>query len=292
MVIARAARLGALGAAALFAASCSFTRLAYMNAGLAYSNATPVLTWMVSDYVDLSGAQRDFVRDRLSRAFAWHRADELPEFRGLLEKVLRDSEDGITADEARAAFRSLRERYDRLVERLLPDVADLLLKLDAGQAAQMERAFAEDNRKMMKEAARGTPGERFERRVKRALEHFEEFTGPLGEAQAGLVAKHLAAMEDTFDERLADRRYRQAQAVAIARARPARDDAIAALRRLLVDTDTWRAAEYRKKLASREEKMVQLLAALSATLSPQQRSHFDKRVRGFMRDITELTATN
>ena len=263
-----------------------------MNAGLAYSNATPVLTWMVSDYVDLSGAQRDFVRDRLSRAFAWHRADELPEVRGLLERVLRDSEDGITADEARAAFRSLRERYDRLVERVLPDVADLLLQLDAGQAAQMERAFAEDNRKMMKEAARGAPGERFERRVKRSLEHFEEFTGPLGEAQAGLVAKHLAAMEDTFEERLADRRYRQAQAVAIARARPARDDAIAALRRLLVDTDTWRAVEYRKKLASREEKLVQLVAALSATLSPQQRSHFDKRVRGFMRDITELTASN
>jgi hypothetical protein len=43
-------------------------------------------------------------------------------------------------------------------------------------------------------------------------------------------------------------------------------------------------------MRSRDERLFEMIAALSATLSPEQRAHFQKRMRGFMRDITELTA--
>jgi hypothetical protein len=35
-----------------------------------------------------------------------------------------------------------------------------------------------------------------------------------------------------------------------------------------------------------------MVAALSASLSAEQRAHFQRRIRGFVRDITELTASN
>jgi len=292
VVIARALRLGALAAAALLTASCTFTRLAYSNAAFAYSNATPVLAWMVSDYVDLSAPQREFVRERLTRAFAWHRAAELPAYRRFLEAVLRQAEDNITVDEARADYRDLRERYARLLERVLPDIADFLRELDAEQVAQMERKFADDNRKMVKEAMRGTPAERIERRVKRYFEHIEEFTGTLEPTQREIVARHVAGMEDALEERLADRRYRQAETLALARAKLPRAEAVAALRRLHLQQDSWRAPEYTAKTRGREEKLFEMLAALSATLDAGQRAHFRKRVRGFMSDISELTAGN
>ena len=38
-------------------AACSLTRLAYSNAALAYANATPVLAWMVGDYIEMSDFQ-------------------------------------------------------------------------------------------------------------------------------------------------------------------------------------------------------------------------------------------
>ncbi len=253
----RTLHLAALVLAALLVASCSFTKLAYMNAAFAYSNATPALTWLVDDYVDLSGAQREFVRERLARAFAWHRADELPEYNRFLESVLRQVEDNLTVEEARSDYRELRERYHRLLDRVLPDAAEFILQLDGEQAAQMERKFAEDNRKMLNEATRGTPAARLERRVKRTLEHLEEFTGALDSAQRELVARHVAAMEDTYRERLADRTYRQNEIVA---------------------------------LRAREEKLFGMLSALSASLSAEQRAYFQKRVRGFMRDISGLAA--
>jgi len=75
----------AIAAAALLAAACTFTKLAYMNAALAYSSARPVLAWMVADYVDLTDPQKAWVNDRISRAMAWHRARELPEYERFIE---------------------------------------------------------------------------------------------------------------------------------------------------------------------------------------------------------------
>lgn len=284
-------RFLALAAAALLVAACGLTRLAYSNAALAYSNATPVLAWMVGDYVDLSGMQKDWVRERLARAFAWHRSEQLPEFRRFFETVLKQAEDTINADEARADHRQLRAHYLRLLERMLPDIAEFLLHLDPQQVAQMERKFADDNRKIVKEATRGSPEERRERRLKKFFDHIEEWTGRLSGAQRDLVAERVAAMEDPLEDRLADRRYRQGEILSLARNKLSRGEAIAALKRVLVDTETWRQPRYLQKLRERDEKLFEMVAALSETLTPEQRAHFQKRVRGFMRDITELTAS-
>lgn len=291
-MIGRALRLSAIVLAGLLAASCTLTRLAYSNAAFAYSNATPVLTWLVDDYVDLSSTQRDFVRERLTRAFAWHRADELPEYRRFLEKVLRQAEDNITVDEARADYRELRARYARLLERVLPDVADFLIQLDPDQAVAMERKFAEDNKKTVTESTRGSPAQRLERRVKRSYDHLEEFTGTLNDAQRGMVARHVGSMEDTVEDRLADRRYRQAETVSLVRKKLSREETVVVLRRLLVQPETWRSPEYMAKLRAREEKLFELVAMLSVTLTAEQRAHFQKRVRGLMSDISGLTASN
>ena len=65
--------------------------------------------------MDLRGEQREWVRARIEAAHAWHRARELPEYRRWLETMLDSSEDGISADEARAAYREIRGRYHRLL---------------------------------------------------------------------------------------------------------------------------------------------------------------------------------
>ena len=83
-------------AAGLLAAACTFTQLAYSNIGFAYNNAAPMLTLMVADYVDMSDDQKEFVRDRFSRAFAWHRSQELPEYHRFFQKVLAQAQDQIT----------------------------------------------------------------------------------------------------------------------------------------------------------------------------------------------------
>jgi hypothetical protein len=280
-----------LAVAALLAAACTLTQLAYSNVGLAYNNAAPMLTWMVADYVDMSDDQKEFVRERFERAFAWHRAQELPEYRRFFEKVLVDAQDNISVEEAAVAHRELRDHYHRALERLLPDMADFLLRLDSLQAIQMEKRFNKDNRKVVSDADDGSIDERREKRLERFVVHLEQFVGPLDDAQRHIVAGYINAQPELLDERLADRRYRQAGVLAIVKSKPAREQAIAELRRLLIDTESWRNVGYQRQLKARDRALFEFIARLSESLSPEQRAAFQRRVRGFMRDITEITAS-
>jgi hypothetical protein len=280
-----------LAALAVLAAACTLTQLAYSNIGLAYNNAPPMLSWMVADYVDMSEEQKEFVRERFGRAFAWHRQEQLPEYRRFLEKALAQAEDNITVAEAATAHRELRGYYHRAVERLLPDMADFLLGLDSVQLKQMERRFARDNRKMVEEVAQQKGDERLDKRVERFSAHLEQFVGgSLTDEQRRMVVGYVSAQPELVDERLADRKFRQEAILGVVRAKPPREEAIAALRKVLIDTERWRNPDYQRKLRQRDQAMFDLISRLSGSLTPDQRAAFQKRVRGFMKDITEISA--
>jgi len=205
--------------------------------------------------------------------------------------VLVQAADSISVEEADADNRELRDYYHRALERLLPDVADFLLGLDSLQAMQMEKRFNKDNRKMVSDASEAPADERNEKRVERFVTHLEQFVGSMSDAQRQLVAGYIASQSELIDERLADRRYRQAGVLAIVKSKPPREQAIAELRRLFIEPESWRSADYQRKLKVRDRQLFELIARLSASLSPEQRAAFQRRVRGFMHDITEITAS-
>jgi len=291
-VSSRGIAAAALLAAALLATSCSLTKLAYSNAPFAYSNAMPMLAWIAGDYVDLSGEQKDSLRRRLKKAFAWHRAQELPEYRRFLESVAEKCAGPVSADDVRTADADLRIYYRRTVERVIPDIADLLLKLDADQVWQLERKFAADNDKLVRESSKDSAGDRRELRATRFIGHFEEFTGRLSSSQRDLVREHFAGGEDLAGERLADRHYWQAETLAMLRAKVSREQMIEGLKRLLLYTERWRSPAYQAKLRERDERTFELIASLVTTLTPEQRASLQDRLHGFIRDIAELTASS
>ena len=187
-----------LAAAALLATACSLTRLAYDNVTVLYSNAAPMLTWMVDDYVDTSGGQKEWVRARLARAIAWHRSQELPAYRRFLETVAVRFEGGFSREEVRDSYLELRAHYRNAMEYVLPDVADFLLQLDGEQVAHLERKFADDDRKHARETTRGSDEERHHERMTRILTHLEEWTGTLDEAQLRNIRRWMIVGIVTF----------------------------------------------------------------------------------------------
>jgi hypothetical protein len=192
----------------------------------------------------------------------------------------------------RAAYADLRTYYHRTVERVIPDIADLLLKLDADQVWQLERKFAADNDKLVRESSKDSADESRELRATRFIGHVEEFTGRLSSSQRDLVREGFAGGEDLRGERLADRRYRQGETLTMLRAKVAREQMIEGLKRLLLDTGRWRSPAYQMKLRERDERMFELIASLVATLTPEQRANLQDRLRGFIRDIAELTTSS
>ena len=280
-------------AAALLAAGCAtITRLAYSNASMAYSNLASMGTWMVDEYVDLQGTQKDWVRDRLLRVMAWHRANELPQYRHFLEHVLDESAEPFTVKEIGDAYADLRNHYHSMVEYLLPDVADFFRQLDPDQVAQMEKKFADDNRKFVKESLSGTPADRVKRRADKFMQHMENWLGTVTPAQKTLVLQRMELVPDMVEERLADRRYRQGETLAMIRGRVPKEAMVAGLHRLLIDTESWRRPEFAQRLRERDQRTFELLAALSATLTREQRTYLQARIHRYMQDITSLTAKN
>lgn len=287
----RAASAALLLTAALLLSACaSLVKLAYSNAALAYSNLGSMVAWTVDDYVDLHTMQEAWVRERIARAMEWHRTQELPKYRQFLESALARSETPFSAQDVAAFHRELREHYRRVAAEVLPDVADFLGNLDPAQVDQLAAKFAEDNRKFVRESLKGTPESRRARRMKRFLGHLEGWVGTLDDAQRGLVADYYASATDFTEEMLAERRYRQSEILALARSRPPREATVAALRRLFIETESWRRPEYLAKQRERDRKVFELIASLGATLDEEQRGALRKRVRGLVRDITHLTS--
>lgn len=280
-----------LAAGLLLAGCAAITKLAYSNATLAYSNLAPMAAWMVDDYTDLSGSQKDWVRSRLSKVMQWHRAHELPQYRKFLEHVLQEASEPFSVQEIGDAYADLRDHYHHMVEYLLPDVADFLLQLDVEQVAQMEKKFDDDNKKFVRESLKGTPADRVERRADKLLNHFESWLGSVTPEQRAIVMRRLAEMPDFVEERLADRKYRQGETLRLIRSKAPKDQVVAGLHRLLVDTETWRRPEFRKQMELRDRKMFELLAAVSATLSPAQRAYLQERIRRYLADIGKLTGS-
>lgn len=277
-----------VAALALAAAAC--TRLAYMNASLAYTQAPHLMAWTVESYVDLSHEQKDLLHARLDRALAWHRSQELPAYARFLESVAQRSDRAFTDEEVGKAWADVRADYARVVEHLLPDAADLLASLDEAQIAHLQKRFDEANRKFVKESTRGTPAERRADAAKRTIGHLREWIGPLDDGQVAIVEAWARATDPLVEERLADRRYRQSETIALARTRD-RQRIVDGLRRILLDTDTWRRPELRAKFAAREQAALHMIAVLSGTLSPAQRAHLRGRIGGYVQDITRLASS-
>jgi hypothetical protein len=270
----------------LLVAGCSaLTRVAYNNAAIAGA-------WTVDDWFDLRDGQREWVKERFARLVAWHRANELPAYERLLQDTAARAATGLTADDARRIHGELRVLYYRVVRKAIPDMADFLLQVHPEQVAHLERKFAQDNARAVKESVKGTPRERREARAERYTDRIEDWTGRLSGAQRDLVRARLEPIPDLVDEWMGDRRHRQAETLALIRARPARDAAIDALTRLLVDTDSWRRPEYVAKLKARDEHVFAMIAALDATLTPGQRGHLHRRLAGYAADVAYLMVAN
>jgi hypothetical protein len=280
--------------AAFAVAACSsatFTRLAYNNAALAYSNLGPMLTWIVDDYVDLDGAREDWVRVRIDRVLAWHRAEELPRYRALLETMLAKSARPFEVQDIAAHQKELRSAYYRVVAQVLPDTAEFISTMDAFDVEHMEKRFDQENRRFVRDSVKGTPEERLERRRERFAGHLESWVGRLTPEQRALIAGRYPQLRDIGDELLAERRYRQSELLALARAKPARPVLEAGLRRIFLETDGWRRPEYAAKLRERDAQLHAMISELSATLTEEQRRHLQNRIRRFLGDITTLTAS-
>lgn len=277
----RSVLIGLVFSCTLLVASCSV-------ATMAYNNAPHIALYALDDYFDLTPEQEAWLKPRLDRFIAWHRANELPAYRRLVNEASRQIDSGARAQDARALYDSGRARLARAADQGLPDIAAFLAQLTPRQIARLESKLAEDNRKM-EEEWRMQPILRQQKRVEKSIERVEDWFGSLSPTQIEKIRATMMALPPLEAQRLADRKRRQAEFIALLKSSPPPDAMQPALRRMLLQPEAGRDAAFQAELDRQLEATVNLVMSLLAEGSPEQRARVQKRLKGYAADIDSLT---
>jgi len=249
---------------------CSVTRLAYNNADV-------FLRWQANHYFDFQGEQSDELDRRLGAVLSWHRSAALPQYAKLADQAAVRVTRGLRQEDLDWSYDAVRAQVREALGVAAGEAAPLLDRLGTEQIVHFERRLAEGNRDFAKEHLHGTLEERHKRRVKRNVDRLEEWFGPLSEAQAARVRLYSERAPFSADLRERDRKRRQAEFVAMLRAREA-------TRRLAAWTQDWeggREPAYIEASQATRAEYMKLLLDLDRTLSAEQREHLGARLKRF-----------
>jgi hypothetical protein len=266
---ATAIRIAAL-AAMLLLSSCSVSRMAYDNADL-------FLRWQANNYFDFRGEQSEELDRNLAAFLAWHRARALPQYARLGEEAAARLSRGIKREDLEWSYDAVRAQIREALGAAAGEAAGLLDRLGPEQVDHFEQRLAEENRKFAKEQVQGTVEERHKRRVKRNLERLEEWFGPLDDAQAARVQRYSERAPLSAGLRERDRKRRQAELVAMLRAREARQR----LAQWAQDWEGGREPAYAEASRATRAEYFDLLLDLDRTLATEQREHAVQRLKRF-----------
>jgi hypothetical protein len=249
---------------------CSVTRIAYDNADV-------FLRWQANNYFDFEGEQSEELDRRLAALLAWHRAEALPQYARLGEEAAQRVLRGIKREDLEWSYDSVVAQARQALGAAAGESAGLLDRLSPAQLKHLEQRLAEDNRKFAKEQVQGSMEERHQRRVKRNTELLEEWFGPLSAAQAERVRSYSERAPFSAELRDRHRKRRQAELLAMLRAREAKQ-------RLAQWARNWedgREPAHVEAARATHAEYVELLLDLNRTLSTEQREHAARRLRRY-----------
>lgn len=251
----------------------------------AYNNADTYLRWQADRYLDVQDEQSEELDRRLGAFLAWHRAKALPQYARLGEEAAARMLRGIKREDLEWSYDALRAQAREALGVAAGEAAALLDGLSPAQISRLERRLAEDNRKFAKAQVQGTMEERQKRRVKRNLDRLEEWFGPLSDAQEARVRRYAERVPYYAELQERDRKRRQAELLAMLRAREAKKRLVPWLQ----DWEAGREPTYVAATRTARNEMIDLLVDLDRTLSPAQREHVVTRLKRYASDFASLS---
>ncbi|WP_374666351.1 DUF6279 family lipoprotein [Ramlibacter sp.] len=261
---------------------------------LGYQTLPEITYWWLDGYADFSDQQVPLVRAELSRLYTWHRTTELPKVVEVLARVEQFAAGNVTPQQVCAFVPEITARIVAVTNQVEPAVLPLIATIQPGQIRHLERKFQDRDDTWRREWLEVPRAEWTERRYQRLLDRFETVYGRLDDAQRVLLRMELD--RSTFDPAKVDAE----------RARR-RQDIVQTIRRL--QAPDLPATEQRTLLRGLLERMQQppeaadrawrdalvqencrLVAVLHGSTSAEQRERALRRLRGWQRDLRELSA--
>lgn len=256
--------------------------------GLAYRNLDVIIPWTLSDYLSISGDQKDWFDDRLKEHLSWHCSTQLPGYLDWLDRLQTMVETNQVTDAAlQERTREAKEAIAQTAREITPSAIQLLKGLDDKQVAEMNEAFAKDQRKRQQEYVKPSLADQIKDRSERMEKRMNDWLGPLSPTQQQRVAAWSAALGDQNKQWIANRAHWQNQfSAAVAQRQSA--EFPQRIETLLVNRESLWTPAYRQAFANTEAQARALFVDLMAESTPEQRQRLLKKIEGVRKDFNDL----
>jgi hypothetical protein len=237
-----------------------------------YNNGDFALRVMANEYFDTNGDQSELLKAQLARFHEWHRREELPAYAQIFQSAADRAARGLKPEDVSWAIASVRERYRVMVAQAAEDGAPVIATFKPDNYAALDRKFAEVNAKFAKDYLAGDQAKRDRARAKWFQERMAWFVGDLTDAQVAIIQRFVEGQPRMNEVRLADRKRRQQEFVALIRRYQAGSELALRMREFFVNWERDRGAEHAQLAREWEGRLALLVVDLDRTLTPEQRA--------------------
>ena len=266
----------------------SLTLGACSRMGLAYRNLDVIIPWTLSDYLDMNGEQKGWFNERLKEHLSWHCTTQLPGYLDWLDRLQVMVETNQVTDAAlQSRTQEAKQAIAQTAREITPSAIELLQGLDDKQVAEMNEAFAKDQRKRQQDYVKPSLIQQVKERSQRMEKRLDGWIGPLSPPQQQRVVDWSNALGDQNTQWIANRVHWQKQfsAAVAQRQSPGFPQRIETL---LVNRESLWTADYRKAYANTEAQARSLFVDLMAESTPAQRQRLLKKIEGVRKDFNDL----
>mgnify|MGYP006360540619 FL=1 len=256
--------------------------------GLAYRNLDMIIPWTLSDYLSMNGGQKDWFNERLAEHLSWHCTTQLPGYLDWLDRLQDMVERNQVTDAAlQARTQEAKQAIAQTAREITPSAIELLQGLNDQQVAEMNDAFAKDQRKRQEQYLKPSLDQQIKERGERMEKRLNDWLGPLSPGQKQRVVDWSKALGDQNTQWIANRAHWQKQfsAAVAQRQSPQFPQRIETL---LVNRETLWTPTYRQAYANTEAQARSLFVDLMAESTPEQRQRLLKKIEGVRKDFNEL----
>jgi uncharacterized damage-inducible protein DinB len=256
--------------------------------GLAYRNLDVIIPWTLSDYLDMNGEQKSWLNERLKEHLSWHCTTQLPGYLDWLNRLQTMIATNQVTDAAlQARAHEAEQAIAETAREITPSAIELLQGLDDKQVAEMNEAFAKDQRKRQEEYLKPSLEQQIKERGERMEKRLNDWLGPLSSTQQQRVITWSNALGDQNTQWIANRVHWQKQfsAAVAQRQSPQFPQRIEIL---LVNRESLWTPAYRQAFTNTEAQARSLFVDLMAESTPNQRERLLKKIEGVRKDFSDL----
>ena len=257
-----------------------------------YPHLDWLIPWYVDDYISLDSEQESMLEERLARQIDWHCRTQLANYAVFLRSLAKDIENPqqpIDYQLLAGYYDQLHRHWQELIQRLAPDIADILATATNAQIDELYENLKERNEKLKSKYLDPAPEKLAAQRGERMAKQLQYWLSQLTDDQKLAVDEWSRQMKPTAADWLQHSKKVQNAVRHLLDLRHNPKDFKQKFIEILVNPELTRSAEYQAKIDANTVMTLTFLVDVLGTRTSRQEKHLLNRLESLAKDFDHLS---